>query len=44
MFFRYVRVDHPYGDRKLTARAYNEAQLAAIDPLGRRLLGLDPWD
>jgi hypothetical protein len=41
---RYLRADHPYGDPKLAQRNYNDAQLAVIGPLGRRLLGLDPWD
>lgn len=44
VFFRYVRVDHPYGDPKLRQRSYSDAQLAQIDGLGRRLLGLEPWD
>jgi ectoine hydroxylase-related dioxygenase (phytanoyl-CoA dioxygenase family) len=44
VFVRYVRVDHPWGDPKLFTRSYNDAQLAVIDPLGRKLLGLDGWD
>jgi ectoine hydroxylase-related dioxygenase (phytanoyl-CoA dioxygenase family) len=44
VFVRYVRTDHPYGDIKLHRRTYTGTQLAALSPLGRRLLGLDPWD
>jgi ectoine hydroxylase-related dioxygenase (phytanoyl-CoA dioxygenase family) len=44
VFVRYLRVDHPYGDPKLRLRNYNDAQLAVLDPLGRRLLGLETWD
>lgn len=43
VFLRYVRTDHPYLDRYAPVRSYNQAQLAAITPLGRCLLGLDPW-
>jgi phytanoyl-CoA dioxygenase PhyH len=45
-FTRYVRVPHPHGaDRPMRPReAYDDAQLAAMSPLTRRLLGLDPWD
>jgi hypothetical protein len=44
VFFRYVRVDHPWGDPKLAPRAFGDHQLAAIDDLGRRLLGIEPWN
>ena len=42
-FLRFVRTDHPHGAGSLPPRGYDQDQLAAIDPLGRRLLGLDPW-
>ncbi len=42
-FLRFVRTDHPHGAGALPPRAYDAAQRAAISPLGRRLLGLDPW-
>jgi ectoine hydroxylase-related dioxygenase (phytanoyl-CoA dioxygenase family) len=42
-FLRFVRTDHPHGAANLPARTYDDDQLAAISPLGRRLLGLDPW-
>ncbi|MGC4808469.1 phytanoyl-CoA dioxygenase family protein [Micromonospora sp. DT233] len=47
-FLRYARDDQPYqagerpGDRP-TDRGYDEAQLAAMTPLGRKLLGVDRW-
>lgn len=47
-FFRYGRVDQPYtlgtrpGDPPPNRR-YSDVQLAAMTPLGRRLLGVDPW-
>lgn len=44
VFLRYIRTDHPYLARYLPPRTYNPAQLAVINPLARRLLGLDPWD
>lgn len=44
VFVRYLRVDHPWGDEKLFVRTYSDAQLEAIDDLGRRLLGLDAWE
>jgi len=44
MFLRYVRTDQPYGYGAEPPRAYNAAQLEVMTPLGRRLLGLDPWD
>lgn len=43
-FFRYVREDQPHGAGKRPAEGqYNELQKAALNPLGRRLLGIDPW-
>ncbi|MFD5316966.1 phytanoyl-CoA dioxygenase family protein [Streptomyces sp. NPDC127098] len=43
-FMRYVRVPHPHGeDRPLPRERYDAARLAAMSPLTRRLLGLDPW-
>jgi hypothetical protein len=43
VFVRYVRVDQTHGYGRRPPRRYNDAQLAVIDDLGRRLLGLDPW-
>ncbi len=43
VFLRYIREDHPYAKHYLLPRNYNDAQLSAVDDLGRRLLGLDPW-
>jgi ectoine hydroxylase-related dioxygenase (phytanoyl-CoA dioxygenase family) len=43
VFLRYIREDHPYAEHYVLPRSYNEAQLMALDDLGRRLLGLDPW-
>jgi ectoine hydroxylase-related dioxygenase (phytanoyl-CoA dioxygenase family) len=43
VFLRYVRVDQAHGYGNVAPRTYSAAQLSAIDPLGRRLLGLDPW-
>ncbi len=43
-FVRYIRCDHAHGgDPKSAMRTYDDSQLAAISPLGRKLLGLDPW-
>lgn len=47
-FFRYGRDDQPYtfGDRPgdpPADRSFNDLQLKAMSPLGRRLLGVDPW-
>jgi ectoine hydroxylase-related dioxygenase (phytanoyl-CoA dioxygenase family) len=47
-FFRYGRVDQPYrlgerpGDRPAD-RSFNDLQLAAMSPLGRKLLGVESW-
>ncbi|MFJ6199260.1 phytanoyl-CoA dioxygenase family protein [Micromonospora sp. NPDC092111] len=47
-FLRYSRDDAPWGmgerpgDRP-GANGFDEAQLAAMTPLGRKLLGVDPW-
>ncbi|MDW4901632.1 phytanoyl-CoA dioxygenase family protein [Streptomyces californicus] len=47
-FFRYARDDQPWsvgsrpGDRPAD-RYYNDTQTAAMTPLGRKLLGVDPW-
>jgi ectoine hydroxylase-related dioxygenase (phytanoyl-CoA dioxygenase family) len=47
-FLRYARDDQPYslgerpGDRPAD-RAFNDLQIAAMTPLGRKLLGVDPW-
>jgi Phytanoyl-CoA dioxygenase (PhyH) len=43
VFLRYIRDDHPYAEHYLLPRKYSDAQLSALDGLGRRLLGLDPW-
>jgi hypothetical protein len=43
-FFRYVRDDQPHGAGARPADGhYNDKQIEAMDPLGRRLLGVDPW-
>ncbi len=47
-FFRYARDDQPWGtgDRpgdRPTSRYYNDLQTAVMTPLGRKLLGVDPW-
>jgi len=43
-FVRYIRCDHAHGgDPKSAKRTYSDAQLAVISPLGRKLLGIDPW-
>jgi hypothetical protein len=43
-FMRYVRIPHPHGfDRPFPPERYGAAQRAAMTPLTRRLLGLDPW-
>lgn len=43
-FTRFVREDHPHttADPAPPDR-YNEQQLAVMTPLGRKLLGVDPW-
>ncbi|KQV13804.1 hypothetical protein ASC99_32795 [Kitasatospora sp. Root107] len=47
-FFRYARDDQPWGngDRpgdRPAGHHYNDQQTAVMTPLGRRLLGVDPW-
>ncbi|MEQ7007911.1 phytanoyl-CoA dioxygenase family protein [Actinopolymorpha sp. B17G11] len=43
-FMRYAREDHPHGAGKAPAPGrFNERQLAAAGPLGRKLLGVDAW-
>jgi hypothetical protein len=47
-FFRYSRVDQPYrfGDRPgdpPANKSFNDLQLRVMSPLGRKLLGVDPW-
>jgi hypothetical protein len=48
-FFRYGRDDHPYkfGERRpgdpSADKCFNDLQLKAMSPLGRKLLGVDPW-
>jgi hypothetical protein len=47
-FFRYGRDDQPYvwGERPgdpPADRTFNDLQLRAMTPLGRKLLGVDPW-
>lgn len=44
-FTRFIRDDHPYYPAsKRTVKHYNERQLRVMTPLGRKLLGLDPWE
>lgn len=44
-FLRWVREDQPHGAGKRPAAGkYNELQIAAMSPLGRRLFGVDAWD
>lgn len=43
-FLRWVRTDQPHGVGAEPARPYNTAQLDAMTPLTRSLLGLDAWD
>jgi hypothetical protein len=47
-FFRYGRDDHPYpsGDRPgdpPAGKCFNDLQLRAMTPLGRKLMGVDQW-
>jgi ectoine hydroxylase-related dioxygenase (phytanoyl-CoA dioxygenase family) len=43
-FFRYVRDDQPHGaGQRPVAGRYNESQINVMTPLGRKLLGVDPW-
>lgn len=42
-FMRFVREDHAHNLGNGPAKSYNEFQLAAMTPLCRKLLGLDPW-
>lgn len=43
-FTRFIREDHPhYPARPAAPDQYNQAQLRVMTPLGRKLLGLDPW-
>lgn len=43
-FLRYVRDDHPHGQgTRPVAGRYNDLQIAAMTPLGRKLLGVEPW-
>jgi hypothetical protein len=45
MFLRYHRVDHAHHPAQPVPESrYNAEQLAMIPPLGRKLLGLDPWE
>lgn len=44
-FLRWVRYDHPYGRAAaVPPDTYDQRQLAVLDPLGRKLLGIDPWE
>ncbi|HVX44865.1 MAG TPA: phytanoyl-CoA dioxygenase family protein [Mycobacteriales bacterium] len=44
-FLRWVREDQPHGaGKRPPAGKYNELQIAAMSPLGRRLFGVDAWD
>lgn len=42
-FMRFHREDHAHGYGRRPAPAYSDRQLAAMTPLCRRLLGVDPW-
>lgn len=42
-FFRYGRDDQPHTFEDRPDRTFNNHQLAAMNPLGRKLLGVDPW-
>ncbi len=43
-FTRYIREDHPhYPAEPIPPGRYNDRQLQAMSPLGRKLLGVDPW-
>jgi ectoine hydroxylase-related dioxygenase (phytanoyl-CoA dioxygenase family) len=42
-FMRFVREDQTHGVGRRPAPAYNDLQLAAMTPLARKLLGVDPW-
>lgn len=43
-FIRYSRLDHPFfPPPPPTASRYNHRQLTAAGPVGRKLLGVDPW-
>jgi ectoine hydroxylase-related dioxygenase (phytanoyl-CoA dioxygenase family) len=43
-FTRYTRADHPhYPQQPAEAGRWSPAQVGAMSPLGRRLLGVDPW-
>jgi len=43
-FTRYIREDHPhYPAEPATPGDYSDHQLQAMTPLGRKLLGVDPW-
>jgi ectoine hydroxylase-related dioxygenase (phytanoyl-CoA dioxygenase family) len=44
LFLRFVRTDHPHGYGQRPARTYNDAQLNAMTPLTRKLVGLDAWE
>ncbi|MFZ0214774.1 MAG: phytanoyl-CoA dioxygenase family protein [Candidatus Dormiibacterota bacterium] len=44
-FTRFIREDHPHNPATpAPAGRYNERQLAAMGPLGRRLFGVDAWE
>jgi hypothetical protein len=44
-FTRFTRVDHPhYPGKPAPEGRWSAAQLAAMTPLGRKLLQVDPWD
>lgn len=43
-FTRFIREDHPHHPAKPAPPGrYNDRQLEAMTPLGRKLLGVDPW-
>ncbi len=43
-FTRFIREDHPHSSgQPAPPGRYNERQLRVLTPLGRKLLGVDPW-
>jgi Phytanoyl-CoA dioxygenase (PhyH) len=43
-FVRFLREDHPhYPGRPAPPDLYNDRQLEAMGPMGRKLLGVEPW-
>lgn len=42
-FMRFVREDQTHGHGRRPPATYNDRQLAAMTPLARKLLGVEPW-